>query len=79
VTVAKTTFMVLVATLHVPLHARLKPQQVEVYVNKVMESVFMAVLIVSMVYSVPRTVQFIAALLFVIKTTAHVQKVAKQE
>jgi hypothetical protein len=40
VTAAKVTFMVIVAIVHVPLHARLK-QQLEVYVSKVMESVYM--------------------------------------
>jgi hypothetical protein len=71
--------MVIVAIFYVPRHARLKQHQVEVYVSKVTESVYMAVLMVSMVYNVLRTVPFIAAILFVIKATANVQKVAKQE
>jgi hypothetical protein len=41
VTVAKVTFMVIVAIGHVPLHARFKEQQLEICVSKVTESVYM--------------------------------------
>jgi hypothetical protein len=79
VMVATVTFMVIVATFHVPLHAIYKQRHAEVYVSRQMVNVCMGVLLAFMVYSVLRYALFIATMHFVTNALANVQKVAKLE
>jgi hypothetical protein len=77
VAAAKITIMVKAATFLVHLRAKYEQRQVEVYVSRQMGSVYMDVLMVSMVYSVPRNVLFIVTIHSVTEMTANVQRVAK--